>query len=339
MKQNHMSFHPVYRQLKRMLTLCNTLIVAALLFSGPGHAGYEQREDVQSFINMMVEKHDYDRDLLTSWFEKAVKQEATIKSLDKPAESMPWHRYRKIFMTDKRINKGVEFWMENRQTLERAHATYGVPPEIITAIIGVETFYGKFKGKFPVFDTLTTIAFDYPKRASFFKKELEQYLLLIREEQLDAYTLKGSYAGALGKPQFISSSYRHYAVDFDNDGKRDLLENTVDAIGSVANYFKKHGWKDGDAITVTARYKSGKKFSEYPMKPENSISKLSQYGVFPSQPVRSSALATPIQLEQEDHMEYWLGLHNFYVITRYNHSNLYAMAVYQLSQSIKQRMK
>ena len=318
-------------------------IIAAILFCifishGPAYAGYEERDEVKTFISMMVDKHHYDRETLTDWFRKAVKQEETIKSLNKPAESMPWHRYRKIFMTEKRINQGVKFWQENKETLERAEATYGVPPEIITAIIGVETFYGQYKGKFPVFDTLVTIAFDYPKRASFFKKELEQYLLLIREETLDAYTLKGSYAGALGKPQFISSSYRHYAVDFDGDGKRDLLNNTTDAIGSVANYFKQHNWNNGGPIAVTASYKSNKKFSEYGMKPEHSVNELSKHGIFPSQPVITSLLASPIQLEQPDHMEYWLGLHNFYVITRYNHSNLYAMAAYQLSQSIKQAM-
>jgi len=310
-----------------------------MLPAGSAFANYAERDEVKQFINMMVDKHDYDRELLTTWFRKVVKQEETIRSLDKPAESMPWHRYRKIFMTDKRIDGGIKFWQENLETLQRAEKTYGVPPEIITAIIGVETFYGKYKGKFPVFDTLTTIAFDYPKRASFFKKELEQYLLLIREETLDAYTLKGSYAGALGKPQFISSSYRHYAVDFDNDGKRDLLDNTVDVIGSVANYFKQHDWKNGEPVTVTARYQSDKPFGKYSMKPEYRVSELSQHGVFPTQPVRPSSLATPVQLEQPDHMEYWLGLPNFYVITRYNHSNLYAMAVYQLSQGIKQGMQ
>ena len=319
--------------------LSMSLAILACITLSTAYANYAERDDVKAFIDMMVDKHDYDRQLLTDWFRKAVKQEETIKSLDKPAEALPWHRYRKIFMTDKRIQGGIRFWQEHKDTLARAEATYGVPPEIITAIIGVETFYGKYKGKFPVFDTLTTIAFDYPKRASFFKKELEQYLLLIREEDLDAYTLKGSYAGALGKPQFISSSYRHYAVDFDNDGKRDLLNNTVDVIGSVANYFKRHKWKTGGAITVTASYRSSKPFADYAMKPEHSVSELSKHGLFPSQPVRPSALATPIQLEQPDHMEYWLGLHNFYVITRYNHSNLYAMAVYQLSQEIKQGMQ
>ena len=241
-------------------------------------------------------------------------------------------------MTEQRINQGVQFWRDNRDTLERAQATYGIPPEMITAIIGVETFYGKYKGKYPVFDTLVTIAFDYPKRTAFFKKELEQYLLLIREEKLDAQALKGSYAGAMGKPQFISSSYRHYAVDFDGDGRRDLLNNTTDAIGSVANYFSEHGWKKGATVTVRASYRSDQPFPKYEMKPEHKVSALSKDGIFPSQPVLASALATPIQLEQQDHHEYWLGLHNFYVITRYNHSNLYAMAAYQLSQRIKEEI-
>ena len=143
----------------------------------------------------------------------------------------------------------------------------------------------------------------------------------------------------MGKPQFISSSYRHYAIDFDGDGKRDLLNNTADAIGSIANYFSEHGWKKDSPIAVTASYKSDQAFPEFDMKPKHTISELSKLGIFPSQPVLASLTATPIRLEQPDHGEYWLGLENFYVITRYNHSNLYAMAVYQLSQSIKNSMQ
>ena len=165
-----------YRYITRLLL---SLLIAAPILVNPAYAGYEKREPVQQFIDMMVEKHDYSRLQLAIWFQQAVKQEETLKSLDKPAESMPWHRYRKIFMTDKRINEGIQFWKENQETLKRANELYGVPAEIITAILGVETFYGKYKGKYPVFDTLVTIAFDYPKRAKFFKKELEQYLLLI----------------------------------------------------------------------------------------------------------------------------------------------------------------
>ncbi len=314
-----------------------SICIFMLSLSLPLHAGYESRDDVKQFINMMHSKHQFDKAQLTQWFAKATKQTKTLQAIAKPAEGLPWHKYRKIFLTEKRTKKGVEFWKENRAALERAEKEYGVPPEIITAIIGVETFYGVYKGKYPAFDTLVTLGFDYPKRGKFFRSELENYLLLVREEELDAFDLKGSYAAAMGKPQFISSSYRHYAVDFDGDGKRDLLNNTTDAIGSVANYFKRHGWRAGETATITANYK-GSAFPEFKMKPTKSIASLSSSQVFPTQPVKTSALATPIQLELESGYEYWLGLHNFYVITRYNHSNLYAMAVYQLSQAIKQGM-
>jgi len=310
--------------------------ICVLLFSANLYAGYETREDVREFIRMVAEKHDYDTEQLTRWFARARRQEASLKAIAKPAEALPWYQYRKIFIKDSRIEQGIEFWNEHEETLLRAEETYGVPAEIIVGIIGVETFYGKHKGKFPVFDTLVTLGFDYPKRGKFFRKELEEYLLLIREEGIGAFDMKGSYAGAVGKPQFISSSYRHYAVDFDGDGRRDLLDNTTDAIGSVANYFKMHGWKQGEPIIVQAEFKNDGDFPELGMKPVKSISELTQAGIFPVQPSRSSDLAQPIQLELNDGHEYHLGLHNFYVITRYNHSNLYAMAVYQLSQLIKQ---
>lgn len=313
-----------------------SLLFIALLISTSTYAGYETRQDVKEFIEMMRDKHGYNSGLLYQWFNKATQQKETLKAIAKPAEGLPWYRYRKIFIKDKRINNGIQFWQDNEATLRRAEETYGIPAEIIVGIIGVETFYGEYKGKFPVFDTLVTLGFDYPRRGKFFRKELEQYLLLIREEKLDVFEMKGSYAGAVGKPQFISSSYRHYAVDFDGDGKRDLLNNTADAIGSVANYFKKHGWKKGEPILVRARYKSNADFPDLGLKPVKSIGKLTKLGIYPTQPSKSSALAQPIQLELNGGHDYYLGLHNFYVITRYNHSNLYAMAVYQLSELIKQ---
>lgn len=315
------------------------LLILTILCITPSSAlaVYEKRQDVQAFIDMMVKNHNFDRKQLTDWFARTKKQTATLEAISRPAEGLPWYKYRKIFLTEKRISKGIEFWKQNREILLRAEQTYGVPAEIITGIIGVETFYGVYKGKYPAFDTLVTLGFDYPKRGEFFRSELKEYLLLTREEGFDVFDLKGSYAAAMGKPQFISSSYRHYAVDFDGDNKRDLLNNTADAIGSVANYFKRHGWQAGGPITIRASFK-GDKFADYDMKPEHSISRLSKDAIFPIQPTKSSALATPIQLELEDGYEYWLGLHNFYVITRYNHSNLYAMAVYQLSQRIKQGM-
>jgi membrane-bound lytic murein transglycosylase B len=312
-------------------------LIGALVSPVQAWANYAQRSDVKDFIQMMASKHDYDSGMLADWFQRATKQEGTLKAIAKPAEGLPWYRYRKIFITEKRINHGVQFWQQHEKELERAQQDYGVPPEIIVAIIGVETFYGKHAGKYPVFDTLVTLGFDYPKRGEFFRSELEQYLLLIREENMEPFSLKGSYAGAVGKPQFISSSYRHYAVDFDGDGKRDLFDNTADAIGSVANYFSRHGWRPGETITIRAKYKGNSDLSDFGMKPKKTVSELSSHGLFPAQPVVPSALAAPIVLEQEQHKEYWFGLHNFYVITRYNHSNLYAMAVYELSRLIKQQ--
>lgn len=308
----------------------------ALLFSATLYASYETRQDVKDFIGMMQEKHGYDTEQLTRWFARAEKQDASLKAIARPAEALPWYKYRKIFIRDSRIEQGIQFWKDNEETLNRAEATYGVPAEIIVGIIGVETSYGQYKGKFPVFDTLITLGFDYPKRGKFFRKELEEYLLLIREEGLDAFEMKGSYAGAVGKPQFISSSYRAYAVDFDGDGKRDLLNNTADAIGSVANYFRRHGWKQGETVIIRAEYKSSNKFPDLGMKPKKSIGELTRFDLFPLQPVKNSELAQPIRLELDNGHEHYLGLHNFYVITRYNHSNLYALAVYQLSQLIKQ---
>lgn len=308
----------------------------ALLFSATLYASYETRQDVKDFISMMQEKHGYDAEQLTRWFARAEKQDASLKAIARPAEALPWYKYRKIFIRDSRIEQGIQFWKDNEATLKRAEATYGVPAEIIVGIIGVETSYGQYKGKFPVFDTLITLGFDYPRRGKFFRKELEEYLLLIREEGLDAFEMKGSYAGAVGKPQFISSSYRAYAVDFDGDGKRDLLNNTADAIGSVANYFRRHGWKQGETVIIRAEYKSSNKFPDLGMKPKKSIGELTRFDLFPLQPVKNSELAQPIRLELDNGHEHYLGLHNFYVITRYNHSNLYALAVYQLSQLIKQ---
>ena len=314
------------------------ILVFTLVISCPLRAGYESRDDVRQFIDMMHNEHQFDKSQLLDWFSKVTRQTRTLEAVTKPAERLPWYKYRRIFLTDKRIRQGVTFMKEHWEVLTRAERQYGVPSEIITAIIGVETFYGAYLGKYPAFDTLVTLGFDYPKREKFFRSELENYLLLIREEGLDPFDIKGSYAAAMGAPQFISSSYRHYAIDFDGDGKRDLLNNINDTIGSVANYFKRHGWRTGEAITVMANFR-GRQFPEYDMKPIHSIDELFQQNLFPTQPVKSELLATPVRLELENGYEYWLGLHNFYVITRYNHSNLYAMAVYRLSQRIKQKIQ
>ena len=233
----------------------------------------------------------------------------------------------------------MTFWNRHAQLLERAEREFGVPPEIIVAILGVETRYGRYTGKHRVIDALSTLAFEYPPRSRFFTSELEQYLLMTREEQIDPLSLKGSYAGAMGIPQFISSSYRNYAIDFDGDGHRNLWNSPADAIGSVANYFKRHGWKPGEPVTFQTLV-SGNGYEALVakgIKPKVPLDEFSAFGVKVPEGLDLSQAAALIELETEGIPEFWIGLHNFYVITRYNHSPLYAMAVYQLSEEIRKR--
>jgi membrane-bound lytic murein transglycosylase B len=296
-------------------------------------ADYSQRSDVQQFIGEMVEKHGFDRNDLELKFAMAQRLDGVLEAIAKPAEKvLTWREYRPIFVTSKRIRRGNDFLEQNHEVLKRAEKEFGVPAEIITAIIGVETYYGRLSGKTQVFDSLVTLGFDYPPRSPFFLSELEQFLLLSREEDVDVRVVRGSYAGAMGMPQFISSSYRQYAVDFDGDGKRDLWNSTADVIGSVANYFKVHGWKNGGQVVVPARVRGQIQETRNKLKPHTLISDLAHQGVAPEDVVDKDVKATVITLKGKRGKEYWLGLDNFYVITRYNHSALYAMAVYQLSQ-------
>jgi membrane-bound lytic murein transglycosylase B len=291
----------------------------------------------QEFAAEMAKKHGFDRQELITLLSKTEFRDDIIKAITRPAEAKPWYQYRPIFLKPDRIAGGVKFWQENETLLQRISADYGVPPEIIVAIIGVETRYGNHTGRYRILDSLTTLAFGYPKRASFFRSELEQFLLLTREEKVNPAEAMGSYAGAMGKPQFISSSYRSYAVDYDGDGHRDLWNNNADVVASVANYFKRHGWRKGEPITLEVSGGSKPvKYVEAGMKPSIKVADLLASGVKPKGAARPNpeALASLIELDAGGHNEYWLGLHNFYVITRYNHSNLYAMAAYQLSQEI-----
>lgn len=316
--------------MKRVTSL---LALSLMFISLSVQANYAQRSDVQQFIDEMVEKHGFAREDLMVQFASAKRLDGVLEAISKPAEKvLTWEDYRPIFVTSNRIKKGNKFLQENRETLKRAEKEYGVPAEIITAIIGVETYYGRRSGKIQVFDSLVTLGFDYPPRSPFFLSELEQFLLLTREEDVDAREIRGSYAGAMGMPQFISSSYRHYAVDFDGDGKRDLWGNTEDVIGSVANYFKVHGWKSGGEVVIPARVNGQIEETRNNLKPHTLISELSREGVYPLAHINNDEKATVITLHGKEGKEYWLGLDNFYVITRYNHSAMYAMAVYQLSQ-------
>lgn len=293
----------------------------------------------EKFVTMMVEKHQFSATDITQTLAKAQKSEKILESIAKPWEAKPWHQYYPIFLSEKRINKGVAFWQKHQLTLQRAEQELGVPAEIIVAIIGVETFYGSYKGKYPVLDALYTLGFYYPPRSKFFRSELEQLFLLAKEENFELSELMGSYAGAMGWGQFISSSYRHYAIDFDGDGVRDLLNNPVDAIGSVANYFKQHGWKQDQDIAFKAQI-AGDKSQDLLYKSlsyKHRWAELKDAGVMVDAPIAADASAKLFAFEQPNSQEYWVGLKNFYVITRYNHSPLYAMAVFQLSQQIEQQ--
>jgi len=323
-----------------MRTLKPLITTALLTLATPLYAasdGLLERSEVRLFIDEMVGKHDFKKNDLVNLFAEIRLQPSIIKAMTRPAEAKPWSQYRPIFLQPSRIEGGVAYWNQHAKLLERAEREYGVPPEIITAIIGVETRYGRHAGSYRVTDALSTLAFDYPKRAKFFRKELEQFLLMTREEGFDPLSLKGSYAGAMGHPQFIPSSFRHYAIDFDGDGKRDLWNNSADVIGSVAAYFKRHGWKAGEPVTSRASVTGDKHehLIDRELKPKLSLARISSYGVTPGEELNNSQLATLMKLEGAKGDEHWIGLHNFYVITRYNHSPLYAMAVYQLSQEIK----
>ena len=310
-----------------------SIFLLMMLFAAPAsaEADYAQRQDVREFINEMIKKHQFDRALLTEWFSKANKLDGVLEAIAKPAEKvLSWKEYRPIFLGKNRIQRGREFMQKHHELLERAEKETGVPKYIITAIIGVETYYGKHRGKTAVFDSLTTLGFDYPPRSRFFRSELEQFLLLAREEDIDVTSIRGSYAGAMGMPQFISSSYRRYAVDFDGDGKRDLWNSTADTIGSVANYFKVHGWQRGGDVS-----KPLENPSRTALKPHTTIGDFRRQGVVADKAFADDVMATLITLEGENGTEHWLGLKNFYVITRYNHSALYAMAVHQLSQELR----
>ena len=302
---------------------------------------YYGREDVKNFIQYMIDEHDFERTQLKLLFKGVKQQKSVLKAIATPAErKKKWFEYRPIFLKQARIDGGVKFWKENEAYLLQAQQQYGVPPEIIVAIIGVETYYGRLTGKHPVFDSLVTLGFGYPKRAQFFLSELEHYLLMCREEGFDPSKLMGSYAGAMGVGQFISSSYRHYAVDQNQDGKRDLWTSNEDVIGSVANYFMEHGWREHHAVASSAQFKgdASRVDESNTLKPGFKYSQLNKQGFIADMPIGMKEDVSLFVLDiSKKKKEYWIGQHNFYVITRYNHSHMYAMAVHQLSQEIKKQ--
>lgn len=294
------------------------------------------------FIAQMVERHDFNKSELTTVLKQARRSQTILDAISRPAEKkLIWHEYRQIFLKDKRINQGVDFMQKNKMKLDEAEQKYGVPPEIITAIIGVETFYGRITGSYRVVDALNTLAFYYPKRADFFRSEFEHFLLLTREQGFDPNSLTGSYAGAMGMPQFISSSYRHYAIDFDDDDVIDIWNNSNDAIGSVANYFAEHGWSKNKPVIKQVRVEGDnyKKVLKKGLALDIKASDLPKYGIKTDSTFEENEKLKLFEYKLDKGSEYYLAHKNFYVITRYNHSQLYAMAVYQLAQEIKHRYK
>ena len=295
------------------------------------------RPDVKQFIDRMVEKSDYDRETLTAVLRDAETQQSILDAISRPAEkTKEWHEYRAIFITDERIAAGAKFWREHEQTLTRISQETGVSREILVGIIGVETYFGRITGSYRVIDALATLAFDYPKRSKFFTRELEEFLLLVREEDMDAADATGSYAGAMGRPQFMPSSFRAYAVDSTDDGKRDIWGNWDDVIGSVANYFVRHHWKRDEE--VVARASLGDQWhGDVPkntIKPKETVTSLSSQGVMFSTTLPADSVAQLLTLQGKRDTQYWVGFHNFFVITRYNTSVMYALAVHQLGQEI-----
>ena len=299
--------------------------------------GHEENAQAQTFVEYMVTEHNFNREEMQGLMREAKRKESILKAIKRPAEkAKPWYEYREIFLTSSRIRGGVEFWDRNAEALKAAEEKFGVPPELIVAIIGVETRFGGNMGSYRVLDALSTLAFDYPARSKFFTKELENYLLLTRDQNIDPTTLKGSYAGAMGFGQFMPSSYRHYAVDFNGDGRVDIWEDTEDAIGSVANYFAEHGWKAAQPVTVITEPRPNADMTVVndELQPKWTVGQLDEKGFPTTAQVTKDMPANVFSLDTGKGMQYWIGLNNFYVITRYNHSRLYAMAVYELGQEI-----
>lgn len=321
----------------RAALLLSLLTAATPGASMPAQAGYENHPAAAGFAARMLKKHGFSAPDVLALLASARRQQSILDAIARPAEkTRPWFEYRDIFLTERREREGVAFFRAHREALARAQAETGVPAEIIVAIIGVETYYGRIAGSYRVLDALTTLAFDYPRRAAFFSGELENFLVLTREQGLDPLSLKGSYAGAMGYGQFMPSSYRAYAIDFDGDEQADIWNNPVDAIGSVANYLRRHGWRAGAPIVSAASAQAGvnEALFDGKLKPRRTVAEFAAAGFSADRDLEPQALATAMRFELAKGYEYWLGLNNLYVITRYNRSAMYAMSVYQLSRRI-----
>jgi len=321
--------------MKRILALALVSILSTSCLA-------QQHPGAEEFAAQAASEYDLDQQEVISLLQNARFKQSIVDAISRPAEAKPWYDYRPIFITDKRIRGGIEFWRENEQLIAQASEKFGVDPQIIVAIIGVETFYGRITGSYRVLDALATLSFYYPDtgndRSDFFSRELMNFLILGGEEELPLDDVTGSYAGAMGLGQFMPSSYREYAVDLDGDGRRDLWSSLPDVIGSVANYLHRHGWEPGQPVTYPAVMASGANMDlvmKRDFKPKISSAEIAEAGFSSSVPVSGETLAAVARLEEEDGDRYFITFKNFYVITRYNRSPLYAMAVYELSEAIR----
>jgi len=328
----------------RILSALKYPLLAALVLCAHSEAASAldvRRADVKDFIAHMTATSPFKKRQLRALLKAAQSQPAIIEAMDRPAEkAKPWFEYRPIFLTERRIREGTEFWIAHRQALDQASVRSGVAPEYLAAILGVETYYGRLTGSYRVLDALATLAFDYPARAKFFRDELEQFLLLTRDAGLDPLSVKGSYAGAMGAPQFMPSNYRRYAVDADADGHINLWTNWPDVCASVGNYLKEHGWNAGEPVLSEASVAAdrasdldGRKLAL-----SETVGSLRTKGVSFDSSLTADAPALLIAADDADGVHWRVGYNNFYVITRYNHSALYAMAVYELAAAVKQRI-
>lgn len=311
------------------------IIVFVALFCSPAmaHSKLAEQSEVKTFIHHMVKKYHFNQTELVTTLNAVKIRKSAISKIKAPAEQKPWYTYRTFFVTESRVHQGVEFWLKYHDALTRAEKTYGVPASIIVATIGVETKYGKNTGNYRVIDALATLAFNHSPRSKYFRNELEELFLLARDQHVDPLKIKGSYAGAIGQPQFMPSSYRYYAVDFSGDGRIDLSHNEVDIIGSIANYYKKHGWLLDQPVAIPTALRNSSYFSGQTLPPLSQLD-LVRLGVAANQKLPPGQKVKLVELQDYFGKEYWLAFHNFDVIKRYNPSNLYAMAVYQLSHYI-----
>ena len=317
------------------------VLAGSLCVVRPAAAIDTKRSDVKEFVSHMASTYSFKKRTLRKLLSSAQIQPAILEAMEKPAEKAKlWYEYRPIFLNERRIKEGTDFWLAHRQALEQAGAQSGVAPEYIAAILGVETYYGRLTGTYRVLDALSTLAFEYPARGKYFRDELEQYLLLTRDTHMDPKTLKGSYAGAMGAPQFMPTAYRKYAVDADANGHVDLWGSWADVCASVGNYLKENGWNAGEPVlseaTVTADKPDtldGRKVAL-----SETVASLMQHGVSFQAALPPESAAMLIAADEADGPHWRVGYNNFYVITRYNHSPLYAMAVFELASAIKQRV-